>query len=364
MKEYSILIKPASASCNLNCKYCFYCDVASHRNQYSFGVMSKKVMKQLIDKSLSEGVSQVKYSFQGGEPTLAGLPYFEEFVLYVEQRRLPFQKITYAIQTNGYEIDESWFKFFKQHRFLVGVSLDGFAENHDNFRVVTARKKTYTRVYHTIQLLKAWGIDFNILCVLTKQLAKQPLRLYQYLKAEKFQYIQIIPCLPKIGVNVHRDLYALTPQLFESFYNQFYQLWKTDALKGHYMSISFFDDLIPMFFSILPQQCGMLGFCSIQFVVEANGDVYPCDFYAKDKYLLGNVETTNFDSLRYSKKLANFLNESRIYFVGCEKCEFNSICKGNCKVLNVAYFDNEYCGYYHFIKKNYKSMIELAKKLG
>ncbi|MFV0394990.1 MAG: radical SAM protein [Coprobacillaceae bacterium] len=364
MKHRSFLIKPASSLCNLACKYCFYCDIAKNRNTYSFGVMKNDVMESLVVQSLSDDVTHVTYAFQGGEPTLSGIQYFYNFIEYVNKTKTEKQIISYAIQTNGYTLDEEWVKLFKENQFLVGISVDGYKENHDRFRPNQKGEGTYQKILDNVKLLKDNSIDYNILTVLTKTLAKHPDKLYRFYKQEGFDHVQLIPCLPEQQHLVNKDPNALTPKLFVSFYNKFYDLWQRDYMKGKYISITLFDNMIPMFKGVAPNQCGMLGICQPQFVIEADGSVYPCDFYTFEKYQLGNIKINTIKELSASKILHSFLHEPRRMSTSCSSCKFQKLCSGNCKALNVCYFDDKgYCGYQEFLEKNYQSMYKIAQSL-
>lgn len=359
MKMRSVLIKPASSLCNMSCKYCFYCDVSQHRENFSFGIMEEDVMHELIVKALYD-CECINFIFQGGEPTLAGYPYFENFVKYVDKTKQKNQKVSYYLQTNGYRIDEKLIQLFKKYNFLIGVSLDGYEEIHDKYRPAPF-ESTFQKVMKTIEQLKKYKIEFNILTVLTKEVSKHASQIYQFYKQNHFTHIQLIPCLPELNSSPQKDRYALLPKQFSMFYNQLFKLWYVDYQKGKAPSIYFFDNIIPMFKEIPPQLCGMLGFCQVQFVVESNGNVYPCDFYCTDKYCLGNIKNYNFKELSASVIAKEFLNENRRESPKCKTCEFLSMCHGNCKRLNVAYFDDKgYCGLQDFLRTNLKDIQTIA----
>lgn len=362
VKNYGYLIKPASSLCNYGCTYCFYHDVADHRKVRSSGIMSDEIMVALISNALNvEDGSMITFAFQGGEPTLAGLAFFEKFVSQVEKEKKTSQKVQYAIQTNGSLIDQEWCEFLFENKFLVGLSLDGYRKNHDLFRMTRNHKPTYDRVMESLAMLKANHIDFNVLTVLTSELSKHPKELYDFYKAFDLRFVQLIPCLP--GLDGEEDAHALKPSEFASFYKEFYSFWLEDYKKGHYISVSLFDNVIPMFRGFPPQQCGMLGFCSPQYVVEADGNVYPCDFYVLDKYVCGNVCSHSFDQIRNSRIMNDFLKEEKRISVLCRDCNFKKLCHGNCKRLNITYFDDERCGYQEFLEFAHVSMMEIAKDI-
>lgn len=363
MKNLSFLIKPASSSCNLKCRYCFYADVSEHRQIKSNGIMKEDTMQTLINKALEilDEDGEVTFAFQGGEPTVAGLPYFRAFTAYVDQQKKATQVIHYALQTNAYVVDEEWCSFFHTYDFLIGVSLDGYKENHDYFRLTTGNKATYRMVMQAIRCLRAFDVKFNILTVLSKQLAKHPKKLYEFYQKEGFDYIQLIPCLA--GLDEESNPFALTPQLFASFYKLFYDDWLKEMQAGTYRSIGLFDNIIPMFVDIPPQQCGLLGYCSLQFVVESDGSIYPCDFYVLDEYMGGNVKDMDLMAIAQSEPMQRFLKEKKTMSPLCGTCPFTSICHGNCKRMNSLYFTENYCGYQDFLKYAYPTMVTIAKQI-
>ncbi|MBQ6333785.1 MAG: radical SAM protein [Erysipelotrichaceae bacterium] len=343
-RQISVLIKPASSLCNLRCRYCFYHDVSENRDIASTGIMNEEVTDILIQRIAEEleekGIANV--SFQGGEPTMAGLDYFKRFVS--EMGKHPEIKINYSIQTNGTMIDNEWAKFFKQYDFLVGVSLDGYQTNMDEFRYDINKRGVFYKVLRGIDELKKENVDFNILTVVTSTLAKHPDALFKFLATHHFDYVQLIPCLP--GLNEKENDMALTPELFASFYKNFFMDWNHNYLRdATTMNVNLFENIAGMLKGYPPYQCGMLGQCTSQYVIEANGDVYPCDFYCLDEHRLGNLKDLSFKQMAQSDKAKNFIQDSDCKKKPCENCKYISICNGGCKRQNVCYLKEDYCGY-------------------
>jgi uncharacterized protein len=361
MRNYSFLIKPASSLCNYRCTYCFYADVSEHREVQYAGIMDETTMRNLVKVAVeAPDATDLTFAFQGGEPTLAGLGYFKNFTQTVAALKLSHQTIHYALQTNGSNLDDAWCGFLKENGFLVGVSLDGYRANHDFFRVSAKKTGTYDEVMSAIKRLREHKVDFNILTVLTRVLAKQPKRLYEFYRTHSFSHVQLIPCLP--GLDENEDPYALTPSAFATFYKTFFDLWYEDYIQGDYMSVTLFDNVIPMFAGIAPQQCGMLGFCSPQFVVEGDGTVYPCDFYVLDRYKIGNVNENSLPQIMKNEILDSFLREPKRMSPLCQDCAFKKICNGNCKRLNITYFDDGSCGYQDFLHYAYPRMRKIVDR--
>lgn len=362
MKQISLLIKPASSLCNMHCAYCFYEDVSANREKSSMGIMNEETMKALIDKTLALDVEQVNYCFQGGEPTVAGIAYFKRFISYVNETKQN-KTITYAIQTNGLALDDEWIDLFKTHTFLVGVSLDGMLSNHNRVRKDRRAKGTFQTIVRNIKKLEKAHIQYNILTVLTHELAKKPKELFQFYLEHQFNYIQLIPCLPTLEGHEMMDRFSLTPHDFANFYKIFFDEWYQLYLKGKYISITLFDNIIPMYLNIPPEQCGMLGRCHMQLVVEGNGNVYPCDFYVLDEYCCGNINTDSIQEIMSHQRATLFLNTKRELCQLCATCPFYKICYGNCRRLSVCYYDEHYCGYQAFLTYSHDKMLKVASSL-
>lgn len=365
LDQVSYLIKPASASCNLRCPYCFYIDVSENREIPNFGKMNSETVENLIDGAF-EAVKDnglVHFAFQGGEPTLVGIQYFKDFIESVQKHQENTNVIaSYSIQTNGTTLNKAWVQLFKKHNFLVGVSIDGFQENTNKYRIDIRKIGQFHNIMKGIELLRSYDIEFNILSVLTKSLAKEPLKLYEFYKENDFKYVQIIPCLPNLNSDDNVD--ALDARSFAAFYKVFYDRWLEDYKIGEHISVGLFDNLIPMYLGIRPAMCGMLGQCANQLVVEGDGSVYPCDFYVLDEYLVGNVNDDSVYTLMTNSVVKKFLSEGNRPSPSCATCPFVTMCHGNCKRQNAVLFDETgYCGYQDFLDYSFESMRSIAMDL-
>lgn len=218
------------------------------------------------------------------------MPYFKQLVALVEAEQAQKSvRVHYALQTNGMLINQKWAIFLKSNHFLVGLSIDGHPMYHDLHRLYTKGKGTFHRVLETKRLFDAYQIEYNILCVLTNQLAKEPKKVYQFMQKEKIDYIQFIPCLDELQAK-KRSTYALTPERFASFYRQLLHLWLQELSTGYYRSVKLFDDVFNLVVNRQVNACGLVGNCQIQYTIEADGSVYPCDFYVLDEYRLGFIQ--------------------------------------------------------------------------
>lgn len=343
LKNISVMIKPASSLCNLRCRYCFYADISENRATASNGIMSEETTDLVIDRiaeALSgKGVANI--SFQGGEPTVAGLSYFTHFV--TKMKEYPDVRVNYALQTNGTLLDETWAQFFHDNHFLIGVSLDGYKLNMDQFRFDVNHQSVFDRIMKTIRLLKKFKVEYNILTVVTSQLADHAKGLMKFYKDSHFDYVQLIPCLP--ALNDKEDPFALTPEKYASFWISFFDEWYRALENGTRISVNLFENIHNMIHGNPPYQCGMLGKCTVQFVIESNGDTYPCDFFCLDEYRLGNLHTQSFQELFESERASSFVSGSQCTKKPCEQCPYLGMCNGGCRRQNVCYLNDETCAY-------------------
>lgn len=345
MPPLSIMIKPASALCNMRCEYCFYHDVTDHRDVKSFGLMSEETAENLILKALAfaDGES-IAFAFQGGEPTMRGLEFFRYFCKKVDELNSKGSAIYYGLQTNGTLIDDRWAKFFKQRNFLIGLSLDGDFKNN-SFRIDAKGENTFYKIIKAANIFEKYKVDFNILTVLTGRCADNIDDILRYFKKRNFKYLQFIPCLRPFGDTSESDLY-MTPEQYKNFLIHGFNAYVKDYVRDEYTSIRYFDNLVHLYLGNPTEQCGMCGHCTHQFVAEGNGNIYPCDFYCTDQWLLGNINdsTENFDTLAHSEKAIEFLKESVYVGEECKKCKYYALCRGGgCKRTRE---DRNYCESY------------------
>src|SRR5690349_12640255 len=179
----SLLIKPASAVCNLDCAYCFYLDRdADPYKSLPARRMTDDTLERLVDTYMFYSYPNSVFAFQGGEPTLAGLKFFEKLVTLQKQYGRNGQNVSNALQTNAVLIDESWCDVFREYSWLLGVSIDGPEEMHDLYRYNKGGQGTWRKVIQAIEVLQKKKVDFNALCVLSQANVEKPRELYKFYK--------------------------------------------------------------------------------------------------------------------------------------------------------------------------------------
>ena len=331
MPPLSILVKPASSACNLRCAYCFYADEASNRAVPSYGRMSPQVVRALLEQTAGTAEGGVSFLFQGGEPTLAGLDFYRDFTAQAGELLPKGLRVQYAIQTNGIVLDETWCRFLKERQFLVGLSLDGNRACHDRFRRDGAGKGTYDRVLRAARLLEQAGVEYNVLTVVTGYLAKHIQSVFGTLCKGGFRFQQYIPCLDPLGEDRGGQGYSLSPEEYGAFLKNLFDLWYRELEQGRYWSIRYFDNLVWMLGGRDPEQCSMGGRCGLQYLVEADGSVYPCDFYGLDQYRLGNLLEHDWAQLDRTREALGFVEASRRVPEDCRRCAWYALCRNGCR---------------------------------
>ena len=179
---FHVMAKPTGPICNLDCRYCFYLEKERLYRGTSGWAMPDEVLETFVrDYIAAQDVPVVTFAWQGGEPTLLGLDFFRR-VVELQRRYANGKQIDNGFQTNGILLDDEWARFFAEHEFLVGLSIDGPRELHDRYRVDRGGKPTFDRVMKGIDALRRNGAAFNTLTVVHRENARQPRDVYRFLK--------------------------------------------------------------------------------------------------------------------------------------------------------------------------------------
>ncbi len=315
-----------------------------NRSTRTYGFMSREtleiIVKKAIEKeSLANANRECVFAFQGGEPLLAGKDFYRWLISYVQAYNDKRVRVSYAIQTNGTLIDDEWAEFFTQHGFLVGLSLDGTKEIHDRHRLDATGNPTFTSVMKAAAILTAHKTQFNILTVVTPDVARHISKIYGFYKKNNLLYQQYIPCIaPLPGTSSDESSAAdipsghiCTPRQYGDFLCNLFDIWYRDYMEGLFVYERLFVNLINLIGGHPPESCGMLGVCSTQYLVEADGSVFPCDFYALDQMLIGDFTTDSFEDIEQKRKQLGFIETSRQTHADCPKCKWYRICYGGCR---------------------------------
>jgi uncharacterized protein len=327
----SILVKPAGPDCNLACTYCFYTCKSGLFPETKTHRMSEETLTEMIRQLMQQSGEYVGIGWQGGEPTLMGLPFFERAMnLIIRFGRN--QTVGNGLQTNGLLIDKGWTLFLKQYNFLVGLSLDGPRHIHDRHRRTRTGEGSWDLVVDRAKLLTDAGVAVNALSVVTDYAVDFPEETYTFFRDLGLNYIQFIPCVEfdPTKPNVVRP-YSVLPEKFGAFLCTLFDLWQNDFADGRpTTSIRYFDSLFYRYVDQVPPECTLLKECGNYLVVEHTGDVYACDFFVEQGWHLGNMHQDRLEDMLNSEKLKAFGALKKTLPPKCIECRWLTYCTGGC----------------------------------
>jgi uncharacterized protein len=352
-RPFHVLAKPSGAICNLDCKYCFFLSKASlypdsnHRMPES---VLEAYIRQLLEHRAGD---QVSVAWQGGEPTLMGLPFFERAMALVRKHTPAGVRIEHTIQTNGTLLDERWCEFFRNHGFLVGLSLDGPRALHDAYRVDKAGRPTFDRVVRAARLLQHGDVEFNVLCTVHAINAKHPLAVYRFFRDDlQAHYLQLIPIVERATAELlsvanlgwstrahRRPLYmqrgalvtdrTVSPEAWGRFLIAIFDEWMARDVGAVFVQM--FDAALAAWLRLPSPMCIFSETCGDALALEHNGDLYACDHFVEPGYRLGNILDTPMHELAASERQRAFGRAKRDTLPRhCQKCAVRFACNGEC----------------------------------
>jgi uncharacterized protein len=323
----SLLIKPASAVCNLDCAYCFYLDRDADPYKSLPGRrMPDETLERLVDTYLFYSYPQSVFAFQGGEPTLAGLPFFHKLVELQKRYGRDGQSVSNSLQTNAMLLDRDWCALFREYHWLLGVSLDGPQEVHDRYRFNKEGRGTWKRVMESIELLKTNRVEFNVLCVLSTANVDKPKDLYRFYRSLGIDSLQFIP-LAEFDAAGNPLPFTISSEQYGRFLCEVFELWWPERRK---VRVRMFDNIAEAVAGQKPGTCTMHETCDSYVVVEYNGDVYPCDFFVEGGWKLGNITLDSWSEIARRTRRYSFASKKTLAHPDCQACQYQSICHGGC----------------------------------
>lgn len=328
MKPFSLLIKPAGADCNLRCDYCFYLGRAELYPQTARPRMSEETLTRLVRGYLALPFPVHTFAFQGGEPLLMGEDFFRTLVKLQRRYARAGSRIANCLQTNGTLLTPSLAAFFAEHHFLLGVSVDGPAAVHDLRRRNVGNCGSHAAVMAGLEHLRAAKVDFNLLTLVSQSNVHDPVGTYRYLRDELgCRFMQFIECV-EFGPDGALLPYAISADEWADFTIALFDEWlKADA---HTVSVRLFDSVIAKLLTGNANTCAMGCDCRDYFVVEHNGDVYPCDFFVRPELRLGNILTHDWDELWDNPLHTAFGRRKATWNPACDRCPALRFCQGDC----------------------------------
>lgn len=386
----NFMIKPTSFQCNASCKYCFYLEKKEfmiNDEHKKVKIMDIELAKRFIEKRVVEEKSKdIFFTWQGGEPLLAGLDFYKNVVKYQKELgRVCGKNIHNAIQTNGMLITEQWAKFLKKNKFLVGISIDGDQELHNIYRRTPANHGTFKEVTRGIRFLEQYGVEYNTLTVVNNFNVKYPLEVYNFLKSIGSKFIQFIPVIETVDIDKNYKPswidnkefiakptdFSVNPLEYANFMNTIFDEWIKKDISS--VSIRMFDSLLSRFsgneqtLCVFKENCG-----GNNVALESDGTLYQCDHfvYPEDKFKIGNFQSLSLTEIQ--DKTALLSNIKKDISSRCKECKWLEICHGGCpkhRFVNindsnerVSYFCEAYQNIFEHITPGLNLMVEFKEK--
>jgi len=353
------MTKPIGPICNLDCKYCFYLEkeklYPTNANLDAFK-MPFDVLENYIQQYLEQqDIAEINFAWQGGEPTLLGIDFFKKVVEFQQKYARPHQKINNAFQTNGILIDADWAKFFHEHQFLVGLSLDGPRELHDLYRTTRGGKPSFDLAMRGLNLLKEHKAEFNTLTVVHRELAYKPLEVYHFLKEIGSGYMQFIPLVERIGnanaggsgaggidaplanpptlkvLTPYAEVtpWSVEPLQYGTFLCAIFDEWVRNDV-GRYF-VQMFDVQLGIELGYPASLCVFAETCGKGLALEHNGDLYACDHFVYPHFKLGNLMNQTITEMVNSPQQIQFgIDKHASLPRQCQRCEVGRHCNGEC----------------------------------
>lgn len=332
---FHVMLKPRGPICNLDCGYCYYLAKEKLYPGSQFR-MSDEVLAEFTRQYIeAQEVPEVTFAWQGGEPALMGLDFFQRAVALQQQYRKPGMRIDNAFQTNAVLLDEAWCRFFKRHRFLVGVSLDGPHDLHDAYRVDKGGGPTFQRVMAGLALLKKHAVDYNVLVCVHAANAGDPLRVYRFLRDEVgAQFMQFIPIVERErGGRSQKAIRvtgrSVTGRQYGDFLIAVFDEWVRHDVGRVF--VQSFDVALAAWLGQPPSLCVFQETCGQAMAMEHNGDLYACDHFVEPAHRLGNIQDVPLVNMVRSARQRRFGEAKRKALPSvCQACPVRFACNGGC----------------------------------
>lgn len=347
------IIKPVGDYCNQKCTYCFYV----RKDQSTPCLLSNALLERFIAEYLGLFDGDLSFIWHGGEPLLAGLPFFERVISLQRAYTRSGQAISNHIQTNATLITAEWASFFKTHGFKVGVSLDGHRESHDLCRVSRGGGGTFDRVMAGIRHLNDAGVKYGVVKVMTA-------RHLAYIE-EDFRFLSDDMKLKQWSINAFVDRTAtsgpwacgLSDADFTIALEQYFALWL--ARNDRALRIREIENFVCGALNRASGHCTFSGTCTRYFCLNHDGRIFPCDSFTNDPdSSFGDLGLDSLQDILVGSKRAAFVAAVNEVPAECRQCEWWKVCHNGCTSQRVGTIAGKYyyCG-------TRREMFEYARAL-
>jgi uncharacterized protein len=332
---FHLLAKPTGSVCNLDCAYCFFLEkeqlYPGQRSRMTDELLARYI-RQLIE---AHQAPEVTIAWQGGEPMLMGLEFFRRAVELAKKYARPGMSIKHTVQTNGTKINGDWARFFREHGFLVGLSIDGPRLLHDVYRRDKGGRPTFDRVMRGLHELRAHGVEWNALTTVHAANQDHGVDVYRFLRDECVcRFIQFIPIVErptKAGVPYGPDVTdrSVGAAAWGAFLIDVFEEWVRRDVGEVYVQI--FDVSLANWYGEPSGMCVHTATCGAALAMEFNGDVYACDHFVEPALLRGNIRERHLGELVGSADQLRFgQDKSDSLPAYCRACDVRFACNGGC----------------------------------
>lgn len=365
-----VMLKPAGSLCNLRCKYCYYLEKDKLYKQCKNHVISDELLEKFIKEYIeAQTTPQVLFTWHGGETLMRPISFYKR-ALELQRIYGRGRQIDNCIQTNGTLLTDEWCQFFKDNNFLVGVSIDGPQEFHDEYRRTATNKPTFVKVINGINLLNKHGVEWNALAVVNDYNADYPLEFYRFFKQIGCKYIQFSPIVERVvkredGLTLAPGMqggdagladFSITPEQWGNFLCTIFDEWVHNDVGEYFVQL--FDATLANWVGQAPGVCILAEECGHAGVMEFNGDVYSCDHFVYPEHLLGNLHTKTITEMMYSDQQNKFAKmKKQMLPQQCKECKFLFACHGECP--KNRFLNDKYGNYgLNYLCKGYRQFFE------
>lgn len=350
---FHVMTKPIGPACNLDCTYCFYLEKAKlYPDTHNWRMADDVLERYIRDYIQAQPVQDIHFAWQGGESTMLGVPYFEKIVA-LQKRHADGRTIHNALQTNGTLLDDTWGRFLHEHKFLVGLSIDGPRAMHDAYRVDKGQKPTFDRVMAGREILKKHKVDFNTLTVVNRKNSREPLKVYEFLRRFGSGFMQFIPLVEREAPaenprgltlaeppvldgsdgNVVADTritpWSLRPDHYGEFLVAIFDEWVRRDVGSVFVQL--FDVTLGNWAGQPGGLCLFSERCGAALAIEHNGDLYSCDHFVYPQHRLGNIMEQALGDMATSVRQRKFGDDKANTLPHyCRTCEVRFACHGEC----------------------------------
>ncbi|MFQ7112583.1 anaerobic sulfatase-maturation protein [Hallella bergensis] len=338
-----IMLKPVGAHCNMACDYCYYLEKSNLYAQVPRHVMSEELLERFTKEYIeSQTMNQVLFTWHGGETMMRPVSFYRKAIEF-QKRYANGRQIDNVIQTNGTLLTDEWCEFLKENRWLVGISIDGPQEFHDEYRSTRTGKPTWTKVMQGIRLLKKHGVEWNAMAVVNDFNADYPLEFYNFFKENGCTYLQFAPIVERLvehadgrhlahlkdGGDAPLADFSITAEQWGTFLCSIFDEWVRHDVGKTYVQL--FDATLANWVGVAPGVCILAKECGHAGVMEFNGDIYSCDHFVFPEYKLGNIYQQSIIEMLYGEQQSRFsMLKHQSLPRQCKECEFEFACHGEC----------------------------------